>query len=61
MNANKSCLLAGERISAIQKSIAAFHQDTDSIRVKQETEANGKLRFGVAAYKLAPTNFSALK
>ena len=55
------CLLAGESISAIQKSIAAFHQDADWIRVEKETEANGKLRSGVTAYKLTPADFSALK
>ena len=54
------CLLAGESISAIQKSIAAFHQDADWIRV-EKTEANGKLRSDVTAYKLTPTDFSALK
>ena len=38
-----------------------FHKDADWIRVEKETEAGGKLQSGAAAYKLTPTNFSALK
>jgi hypothetical protein len=55
------CLLAGESIPAILKSIGEFHQDADWQRVEMETEANGKLRSGVTAYKLTPTDFSPLK
>ena len=55
------CLLAGESIPAILKSIGEFHQDADWVRVEKETEAGGKLRSGVVAYKLTPTDFSALK
>jgi len=55
------CLLAGESISAIQESIGAFHKDAEWIRVEQETEGNGKLRSGVIAHKLLPTDFSALR
>jgi hypothetical protein len=55
------CLLAGESNPAILKSISEFHQDADWIRVEKETEANGKLRSGVVAYKLTPTDFSVLK
>ncbi len=55
------CLLAGDSIPAILKSIGEFHQDPDWQRVEQETEAGGKLRAGVTAYKLTPTDFSALK
>lgn len=55
------CLLAGESIPAILKSIDEFHQDSDWIRVEQETEAHGKLRSGVTAYKLTPTDFSDLR
>ena len=55
------CLLAGESIPAILKSISEFHQDADWIRVEKETEAGGKLRSGVTAYKLTPTDFSVLK
>ncbi len=55
------CLLAGESIPAILKSISEFHQDTDWIRVEKETEAGGKLRSGVVAYKLTPTDFSQFK
>jgi len=55
------CLLAGESVDAIQKSIAAFHADPEWQRVEKGTEANGKLRAGVTAYQLKPTDFSALK
>ncbi len=55
------CLLAGESIPAILKSISEFHKDADWIRVEKETETNGKLRSGVTACKLTPTDFSALK
>ena len=55
------CLLAGESIPAILKSISEFHKDADWIRVEKETEAGGKLRSGVTAYKLIPTDFSLLK
>ena len=55
------CLLAGESIPAILKSISEFHQDANWIRVEKETEAGGKLRSGVTAYKLTPTDFSACK
>ncbi len=55
------CLLAGENIPAIQKSISEFHQDAQWISVEKQTEASGKLRFGVKAYKLTPTDFSPLK
>lgn len=55
------CLLAGESIPAILKSIREFHRDADWIRVEKETEAGGKLRSGVTAYKLTPTDFSAIK
>jgi hypothetical protein len=55
------CLLAGESLPAILKSIGEFHQDADWIRIEKETEAGGKLRSGVIAYKLTPTDFSALK
>ncbi len=55
------CLLAGESIPAILKSIREFHQDADWNRVEKETEAPGKLRSGVTAYKLTPTELSLLK
>ena len=55
------CLLAGESIPAILKSIGEFHKDADWIRVEKETEANGKLRSGVTAYKLTPTDFSPIR
>ncbi len=55
------CLLAGDSIASIQKSIGEFHKDTEWIRVEMETEASGKLRSGVTAYKLTPTDFSPLK
>lgn len=55
------CLLAGESVEAVQKSIAAFHQDSEWQRVEKETEANGKLRSQVTTYKLTPADFSLLK
>lgn len=55
------CLLAGESVPAILGSIAEFHKDPDWIRVEKETEAGGKLRSGVVAYKLTPTDFSPIK
>ena len=55
------CLMAGESIPAILKSINEFHQDAEWLRVEKETEANGKLRSGVTAYKLTPADFSALR
>ena len=55
------CLLAGESVPSILKSISEFHKDADWIRVEKETETGGKLRSGVNAYKLTPTEFSALK
>ena len=55
------CLLAGESIPAILKSISEFHQDAEWIRVEKEIEVNGKLRSGVVAYKLTATDFSSLK
>lgn len=56
------CLLAGESVAAILKSISEFHQDADWIRVEHEFEADGrKLRSAVNAYKLTPTDFSNLK
>ena len=55
------CLLAAESIPAVQKSISEFHQDAGWIRVEKETGAGGKLRSSVTAYKLTPTDFSALK
>lgn len=55
------CLLAGGSVEAIQKSIAAFHNDANWLQVEKETEAKGKLRTGVTAYKLTPADFSALK
>ena len=55
------CLLAGEGIPAILKSISEFHQDAEWVRVEKETEAGGKLRSSVTAYKLTPTDFSVCK
>jgi len=55
------CLLAGESAEAIQKSIAAFHKDAEWQRIEKESERDGKLRAGVEALKLTPTDFSALK
>lgn len=55
------CLLAGESAEAIQKSIAAFHQDAQWQRLEKETEKDGKLRSGVESFKLTPTDFSLMK
>ena len=55
------CLLAGESVEAIQKSIGEFHKDTDWQRVEKETEKGGKLRSGVEAFKLKAADFSALR
>lgn len=55
------CLLAGESVPGILKSIGEFHKDADWIRAEKETEAGGRLRSGVNAFKLLPTDFSALK
>ena len=55
------CLLAGESIAAIQKSISAFHQDADWQRVEKETERDGKLRRNVEAFKLKATDFSLIQ
>jgi len=55
------CLLAGESVSAIQKSISAFHQDADWQRVEKETEQDGKLRRSVEAFKLKATDYSLIQ
>jgi hypothetical protein len=55
------CLLAGESIESIQRSIGEFHKDPEWQRVEKETEMDGKLRSGVTAHKLVPTDFSKLK
>jgi len=55
------CLLAGESLPEILRSIGEFHKDADWISVEKETEAGGKLRSGVTAYKLTPTDFSTLR
>ena len=55
------CLLAGESVAAIQKSIGDFHRDAEWQRVEKETEANGKLRSGVEAFKLLSADFSPIK
>lgn len=55
------CLLAGDSLKAIQQCIAAVHRDPDWQRVENETERDGKLRSGVASFKLTPTDFSSLK
>ncbi len=55
------CLLAGESVESIQKSIGEFHKDPEWRRVEKATEKDGKLRGGVIAHKLAPTDFSKLR
>ena len=55
------CLLAGESVEAIQKSIGDFHKDAEWQRVEKETEKDGKLRGGVEAFKLTAADFSPLR
>ena len=55
------CLLAGESLEAIQKSIGEFHKDAEWQRVEKETEKDGKLRSGVEAFKLLPADFSPIQ
>jgi len=55
------CLLAGESVESIEKSIKSFHADEEWLRIEKETEQEGKLRTEVTAYKLIPTDFSPLK
>ena len=38
-----------------------LHQDSEWQRVEKETEKDGKLRSGVAAFKLLPADFSPIK
>ena len=54
-------LFAGASLDAIQKSIGAFHQDAEWLRIEKETETDGKLRSGVQAFKMTPADFSSLK
>lgn len=54
-------LFAHESLDAINATIGAFHRDEEWIRIEKETEAGGKLRSSVTAYKLTPTDFSAIK
>lgn len=54
-------LLAGESLDAIQKSIGAFLADPKWQRIEKDTERDGKLRSGVEALKLGPTDFSILQ
>ena len=54
-------ILAGESLESIQKSITAFHQDPEWQRIEKETERDGKLRSGVEALRMLPTDFSSLK
>ncbi len=55
------CLLAGQSVESIKNSISKFHQDPEWQRVENETEKDGKLRSGVDALKLLPTNFSLIQ
>lgn len=55
------CLLAGESIATIQKSIGEFHKDAEWQRVEKETERDGKLRGNVEAFKLKATDFSFIQ
>jgi len=55
------CLLTGESLAAIQKSIAAFHADPEWRRVEVETERDGRLLGGITAFQMTPADFSQLK
>lgn len=55
------CLLAGQSLDSIQTSIREFHQDAEWQRVEKETEKDGKLRSGVEAFHLLPTDFSPIQ
>ena len=55
------CLLAGESTESIRRSIAAFHEDPEWRRVELDTEREGRLREGVVAHRLVPTDFSVLR
>jgi len=55
------CLLAGDSLESLHQSIAVFHKDPNWQHVEKETERDGKLRSGVAAFKLTSTDFSTLK
>ena len=55
------CLLAGESVQGIQKSIGEFHQDAEWQSAEKETEKDGKLRGGVTTHKLIATDFSPLQ
>jgi hypothetical protein len=54
-------LFAHESLDAINQTIGGFHRDAEWLRIEKETEAEGKLRAGVTAYKLVPADFSPLK
>jgi len=54
-------LLAGESPEALERAISEFHADAEWQKIEKETEHDGKLRAGVVAYKLTPTDFSVLK
>ncbi len=54
-------LFAHNNLAGITATITKFHQDEEWIRIEKETEAGGKLRSGVTAYKLVPADFSPIK
>lgn len=54
-------LFAHENFAGITATIAKFHKDKEWLRIERETEAGGKLRSGVSAYKLVPADFSQIK
>jgi putative heme-binding domain-containing protein len=55
------CLLAGDSAESLQRAISEFHADPDWEKIEKETERDGKLRSSVRAYRLVPSDFSALK
>ncbi len=55
------CLLAGDSLVGMQRSIDAFHRDIQWKRIESETEREGKLRGNVETLKMRATDFSALR
>jgi hypothetical protein len=54
-------LFAHESNAAIDATIAAFHKDPEWQRIEAETEAGGKLRTNLTAFRLVPATFSPVK
>ncbi len=55
------CLLAGESVAAIQKSVGEFHKDSEWQKIEKETEQDRKLRGGRRSYQNAGGRFFEAK